>query len=260
MTIRFRCPCGHLLRVPDGNAGKKARCAQCGSVSAVPSPDVRRSEAAPLGTERRRRAGSVSLLVRCQRDLEGEADSFLDQLVKGLSRFLHEGSKFFLGWGQFHLIRRSGELVVCEPAFLKEPHEGWVEDLSISLRTRQGQASVVSRVQEARPGFRSRDTQWWEGVQVLKGGLAKREVIAIRTAPSEQYGFSGWRFTSIEREAELGRPHGRDDWEIVPSFQLLKLRPTLLHALPLPVGYLAHFQGESLKSVCDDREQECWRA
>jgi len=45
MPIEFRCPqCSKLLRTPDDAAGRKARCPECGHVSAIPQPG-----AAPSG-------------------------------------------------------------------------------------------------------------------------------------------------------------------------------------------------------------------
>lgn len=38
MTIRFRCKCGRKFEVPDNNAGRKARCTDCGLKFLVPSP------------------------------------------------------------------------------------------------------------------------------------------------------------------------------------------------------------------------------
>ncbi len=36
MAIRFRCPCGKVLKTPDDTAGKKAQCPTCGRLLRVP--------------------------------------------------------------------------------------------------------------------------------------------------------------------------------------------------------------------------------
>jgi phage FluMu protein Com len=50
MTIEFRCTqCHKLLRTPDGTAGKKAKCPQCGAVVAIPvATDELASEASTV--------------------------------------------------------------------------------------------------------------------------------------------------------------------------------------------------------------------
>ena len=39
MPIEFHCPdCNQFLRTPDGTAGKRAKCPQCGQVVEIPAP------------------------------------------------------------------------------------------------------------------------------------------------------------------------------------------------------------------------------
>ena len=38
MPITFTCTCGKTLRVPDANAGRRAKCPACGAVVAIPAP------------------------------------------------------------------------------------------------------------------------------------------------------------------------------------------------------------------------------
>ena len=38
MPITFTCTCGKTLRVPDANAGKRAKCPACNAVVAIPAP------------------------------------------------------------------------------------------------------------------------------------------------------------------------------------------------------------------------------
>jgi hypothetical protein len=45
MPIVFRCECGQRISVPDGTAGKRARCPKCGRVATIPSD--RAAESAP---------------------------------------------------------------------------------------------------------------------------------------------------------------------------------------------------------------------
>ena len=39
MPIVFNCACGKTLRVPDANAGRRAKCPVCGAVVDIPAPD-----------------------------------------------------------------------------------------------------------------------------------------------------------------------------------------------------------------------------
>jgi hypothetical protein len=40
MPIVFNCTCGKTLRVPDANAGKRAKCPACNAVVAIPVPEA----------------------------------------------------------------------------------------------------------------------------------------------------------------------------------------------------------------------------
>ena len=40
MPITFNCACGKTLRVPDANAGRRAKCPACNAVVNVPAPEV----------------------------------------------------------------------------------------------------------------------------------------------------------------------------------------------------------------------------
>ena len=39
MPITFNCACGKTLRVPDANAGRRAKCPACSAVVDIPAPD-----------------------------------------------------------------------------------------------------------------------------------------------------------------------------------------------------------------------------
>ena len=39
MPITFNCGCGKTLRVPDANAGRRAKCPACGAVVNIPTPE-----------------------------------------------------------------------------------------------------------------------------------------------------------------------------------------------------------------------------
>ena len=39
MPIVFTCACGKTLRVPDANAGRRAKCPACGGVVEIPAPE-----------------------------------------------------------------------------------------------------------------------------------------------------------------------------------------------------------------------------
>jgi len=40
MPITFNCTCGKTLRVPDENAGRRAKCPACNAIVNVPKPEV----------------------------------------------------------------------------------------------------------------------------------------------------------------------------------------------------------------------------
>jgi hypothetical protein len=44
MPITLRCDCGRALRVKDEFAGRKGRCPHCGTVLAIPAPEVEAEE------------------------------------------------------------------------------------------------------------------------------------------------------------------------------------------------------------------------
>ena len=60
MPITFNCPCGKMLRVPDENAGRRAKCPACNAVVAVPKPE-------PEPSSRSSKSNPSRLVVRNRR-------------------------------------------------------------------------------------------------------------------------------------------------------------------------------------------------
>ena len=48
MAIRYSCPCGAAIRLPESTAGRRARCKQCGDVFTVPQTETLRTTPQPV--------------------------------------------------------------------------------------------------------------------------------------------------------------------------------------------------------------------
>lgn len=83
MAILFHCDCGQRLKAPDGMAGRKAKCFQCGAAVRVPEPFLAPSHEPPPEPPRNE---PVDLGVECEDEFEASPPPPSPPLTKPMRR------------------------------------------------------------------------------------------------------------------------------------------------------------------------------
>lgn len=190
------------------------------------------------------------LALACQDDLAHQGQWLLGVIASrdGSGPGLADGTTVQVGWSVLTLAATAGgELQVREPAFDANPLASTQADVSTTLRILAAQTDLLRRV-----GSEGLAARFDDKVIVQKGCLADPGIYAQRSQPAP--GDSGWYVGLADGPAAAGA----EDLEAIRLFQLLTLRPGLLAAMALPVDWVCVWQGEDIRGIADDRNQERW--
>jgi hypothetical protein len=190
------------------------------------------------------------LTLACQDDMAHQGLWLLDLVASRaeVGPGLADGTTVQVGWSVLTLAATAGgTLEVREPAFDSDPLAATRADVSTTLRVLAAQTELLRRV-----GSEGLAARFDDKVIVQKGCLAEPGIYAQRSQPSP--GDSGWYVGLADGPAAVGA----DDLRAIRLFQLLTLRPGLLAAMALPVDWMCVWQGEDIRGIADDRNQERW--
>ncbi len=162
-------------------------------------------------------------------------------------------NKFILcfGWAYFALIEReeNGEKfwVLQTSDYNNDPERNTTDDVTTSLVVQNMQMECV-QVAGVKPEVcTSRDT-----VLVLKSARNAEEIYLTRNEKAKD-GDSGWYLGIMDDPDE--DKHSSDDYEKIPSYQLIAICPEAMRVLQLPVGTLAVFNKKQLTALVDGNDR-----
>jgi hypothetical protein len=192
----------------------------------------------------------LTLSIECQDDLRERGEWLLDVVAafEKTPTGLANGTTVQVGWSMLTLVARAdGVLEVREPAFDANPFVSTRTDVSTTLRVLSAQTDLLRRV-----GSEGLTARFDDKVIVQKGCLAEPAIYAQRSEPVA--GDSGWYVGLLD-----GPPAtDPENLEALRLFQLLAIRPSLLAAMALPVGWLSVWQGDELRGIADAQNEERW--
>lgn len=180
--------------------------------------------------------------------LLGQLRPLLAALEKLPPEDLRDGFVIEGGFSAFILQKTPQGYRIRVPDYLAGPFAATTDDLTLALWVQLEQADLLRRY-----GIEGRAVRFDDEIAVAKGALEKPVVCMQRFA---DLGGAGWCIRAVETGAD-GAPaaEAADEYEAVYAYRLLRLRPALLKALVLPVGYLAVFDGDETAEILNERNE-----
>ncbi len=163
-------------------------------------------------------------------------------------------NKFVLcfGWSFFYLTEKVDEKgekfwLIETSDYSKNPARDRTDNATTSLITQNMQRECVQVANVKPEGCTFKDT-----VLVLKEAINAEEVYMHRKAATKD-GDSGWYFGLLDDPKEEDRP--LSDFQVVPSWELLKIRMGAIRVLQMPVGTVAVFKGNEITAMVDGEDK-----
>ncbi len=156
------------------------------------------------------------------------------------------------GWAYFFLNERTddnGETfwAVQTVDYRNDPMQNKTDNVTVSLLVQNMQIETVQTAKVQPEATTFKDT-----VLVLKEAMQAKEVYLNR-ADKTKNGDSGWYFGLLNDPNEEN--HTADDYEKMPSYQLLNFRSEALRILQMPVGTVAVINENKLTALVDGEDK-----
>ncbi len=196
-----------------------------------------------------------TVTLRCDPAFAAQARAVLGLIegALGRGRPLEDGFTVGLGWSTLTLRERGREFRIVQPDFFGDPFRDETDDVTASLTMYSCQQRVLAlaRVPAGTP------TPFHQSVTIEKGALEEARVQVARRPPDALVpDDSGWSvlhdLDRERREPEAGATVR------VSTIHLLGRRPQLIHALGLPVGWVAFFHHDEISELCDPEGWTAW--
>jgi len=188
--------------------------------------------------------------LSCDSRLESQGN-WLANLVssrENTSPGIQDGITIQVGWSVTKLIQVGDDLVLHEPDFDRNPFTDYRPNVSTTLLVLGMQLDLISRLK-----CEVNTARFDDKIVVQKGCLADDRIYAERKTPSP--GDSGWYIGSAEERASTGAPPPVSELEAIWVYELLRLRPSVLEALALPVGWLVRWNGATIDALADHEDR-----
>jgi hypothetical protein len=204
--------------------------------------------------EHRRKIGGNVIIVSVADDLGPLAEDLLDTLAKldAKGPTLHDGSRIAYGWTLLTLeegYEQEPTLMVCEPDYFDDPLQSTLPSFTDTARVLFDQGSVCKSL-NVEPV-----ASWYtHEVRLAPGVLDEDKVYLLRRAPASDHD-TGWYVGPLATRDELKE----EELETIKVYELLRRRRDLLHAMALPVGYLAVYFGSIIDAILDPNNKEVFR-
>lgn len=169
------------------------------------------------------------------RDLAGSLLDLLDEIDE---KKLVNNKKIQVGWSIYTLIENEDTICLTAPDYEKNPFEDITEDMTYSLVILDIQTQTLKKCE-----VEGMLISFQDKIFISKGVLDKENIYLERTLEYGN-GFSGWY---------IGELHGNEkELEIIYAYELLKLRPSLIQVLVLPLGYMAVFENNEVEAIINE--------
>ena len=193
------------------------------------------------------------IIVNFDEHLSNLVDWLLEYMTRTFSNSneLKDGFKIVLAWSALTLrCNDSGDLVLCEPDFSKNPFQDEVDNVNCSLLMQSLQLGLTRDLNES-PLF----TSFQDSIIIRKGCFEFSELYMIRNEPNKEKQDSGWYISTRELEHSKEYPTS-SDYESVYAFELIKYKPALLEALGLPIGFFVTSNNNQIETISNADNEE----
>lgn len=191
-----------------------------------------------------------SFYLQCHESLVSQGE-WLADVVSSMERQgtkLVEGTTIQVGWSILRLVKVNSNLELCEPDFSNDSYGYMSHDTSTTLRVINSQNQLLTRIRCL--GVTAR---FDEKIILKKGCLEEARIYAERQNP--KLGDSGWFIGSVDGDDA----RETSDLEAIQLYQLLQLRPHILSAMALPIGWMVVWNGTDIEAVLDTENRNVWQ-
>ncbi|HCJ41189.1 hypothetical protein [uncultured Ruminococcus sp.] len=174
------------------------------------------------------------------------AEPLLESLEYDIAKEkVRDGFRIASGFTTFMLSRHGDGYDIAAPDYTDDPLTVLTTDLTLALHIQYRQVYLLRRL-----GVVGKAVNYYDIIVAAKGALEKENIYMQRYNDPD---IKGWVINTYERD-ENGKaiPDEADEYESFRAYELIKLRPALVDVLCLPDDYIAVFEGEELKAVLND--------
>lgn len=154
-----------------------------------------------------------------------------------------------MGWSLYFLEYKDDEFYIISPDFTKNPFKEKTKDLTLALWVQLEQTHLLRKVNRSGESVRFDDK-----IIALKGVINQKNIYLQRTNDDIEKGDSGWYIGSLD-DSDIS-----EEYEAFYTYELLKLRPSLMQILALPFDYMVTFEKDKLQSIVDENNNDIWNA
>lgn len=186
--------------------------------------------------------------LTCDEKLENAIRALLDVInnLQAQKDIFNEDFILCAGWSYYFFKEADGYWDILAPDFNRNPNEAKTNNLTLPLMVQnlQSEAMHTAGIQVV-PG--TMPITFKHNMLVLKSAMTAKNVYFTRSEPVDDND-SGW-YLGIMNDDES--KHDPDDYAMIPTSELLKVRPLAVRILCMPVGTLAVFDGNKMTALVD---------
>lgn len=195
--------------------------------------------------------GDKIVHINCDEKLEN-AVAALTEVLRGLQAQKNIFDEEFIlcaGWSYYFFKECDGYWQILAPDYKKDPNKFRTDNLTIPLMVQNLQSETIS-TSGVSPETGGIPVNFRNTMLVLKEAMTAKHVYFNRSKP-ENDNDSGWYLGLMGDENEN---HDPEDYALVQTSELLKVRPLALRIFGMPVGTLAVFDGNLLTALVDEND------
>lgn len=156
------------------------------------------------------------------------------------------------GWAYFFMNERKDEngekfWVLQTSDYKKDPRRNRTDNVTLSLVSQNMQIECIQISKSKPEPMTCMDT-----ILVLKAAKDASDVYLSRSDVAKD-GDSGWYFGLLDDPDE--DKHSPDEYERIPSYQLMNFRTEALRVMQMPVGTVAVFHDNDMTALIDGNDQ-----
>lgn len=189
--------------------------------------------------------------INCEEKLKNAVDA-LTEVLKGLQSQKNIFDEEFIlcaGWSYYYFKEYDGYWQILAPDYKKDPNKFRTDNLTIPLMVQNLQSETINTA-GVKPETSGIPVNFRNTMLVLKDAMTAKNVYFNRSKP-ENDNDSGWYLGLLGDENEN---HPPEDYALVQTSELLKVRPLALRIFGMPVGTLAVFDGNMMTALVDEND------